>query len=69
MAEHGKTVYRYVVKAWGPDHSRHTVRVFRTNDVEFAERVIRRDEKTHGGVHVTRKVSSSPMQPFRKEVR
>lgn len=60
----GKTVFRYVVKTWGADHTRHTVRVFRTNDGEFAERVIRRDEKTHGGVHVTRTVSESPMHPF-----
>lgn len=55
--EVGKTVYRYVVR----DADGVTVRQFRTNDAEFAERVIKGDMKRRGWVGVTRTVSESFM--------
>lgn len=59
--EVGKTVYRYVVRKNSPD-GLVTVRTFRTNDGEFAARVIGRDTKVHGLLRVRRTVSESSMQ-------
>ena len=56
-----RTVYRYTFLARGSDGSFRTVRVFRTNDTGFAERVFQRDWSTHGELRVRRTVSESSM--------